>query len=103
MEPKDARKGARMAESKVARHPNRKTPPADVLALWSRGEARAGGIEEGCTVAEQTGNSSEHSIGTGPRCRVSSLSSTIFGNRLTQVSHSVPTTALGSIGRSFDP
>lgn len=88
MEPKDARKvdrrGGRMAKSKVARHPNRKTPLADVLALWSRGEGRAGGMEEGYTVAEQTGNSSEYSIGTGPRCRVSSLSSTIFGNRFTK-------------------
>lgn len=88
MEPKDAwkvdRRGARMTESKVARHPNRKTPLADVLALWSREEGRAEGMEEGYAVAEQTGNSSEHSIGTGPRCRVSSLLSTIFGNRLTK-------------------
>lgn len=55
-------------------------------------------MEGGYTVAEQTGNSFEHSIGTGPKCRVSSLSSTIFGSCLAQhqVSRSVLTTALAS-------
>lgn len=53
-------------------------------------------MEEGYTVAEQTGNSSKHSIGTDPRCRVSSLSSTIFGNHFApyQVSRSILATAL---------
>jgi len=86
MEPSDARKvdrrdersNRRMRDTPIA------NPLADVLALWSRGytRGRAWSKQE---IAPST---------RGTWCRVSSLSSTIFGSVYTK--HLVLSTALGS-------